>query len=333
MPDERQDAIEAVAAEWVSRLSGEPLRPDERRALDGWLAEHPDHRAAFDYARATWAELGVLRAAPGSLARDFVPPRARKGGPPRRRRTGLLRGAGALAAGVVIAVGLGALWFGDPVTMMLADHRTDPAETRSFLLVDGSTVELGPASAMALQFTAGERRIALLSGIAYVAAVPVSGAEKRPFVVEVAEGSARALGTAFMVERLPDAARVTVVSHRVEVAPDATPGRADSVVLSPGQSVRYDEDGALGPVRQVALKTVTAWRRGRLIFDRVPLAAVVAALNRYRRGRIVIADPALADRRVSGLFDTRKLDAALETIALELGAQKMVVGPFMTVLF
>ena len=59
----------------------------------------------------------------------------------------------------------------------------------------------------------------------------------------------------------------------------------------------------------------------------------MTALNRYRRGRIVIADPALADRRVSGLFDTRKLDAALETVALELGAQKMVVGPFMTVLF
>lgn len=338
VPEDRRNEMEAVAAQWVSRLSGDPLRPDERRDLDRWLAEHPDHQAAFDYARTTWADLGMLRSAPGSLADDVVPAPTHGHAPapymttrrrPHARRTWM----GALAACLVLAVGLGAFWFGDPVTLLRADYRTAPAETRSIVLPDGSTVDLGPASAMALRFDDRERRIELLSGTLYIAAAPMAQAESRPVVVAAADGAAKALGTQFMVDKRHDAVQVTVVEHHVEVTPAAASGPSGGVVLRPGQSVRYHGRTGLGPVQSVALDTITAWRRGRLIFDRVPLGMVVAELNRYRRGHIVIADPALAERRVSGMFETTKLEEALDSIVQELGSRKVAVPPFMTLLF
>ena len=337
MPVDKQDEIEATAARWVSRLSGGPLRPDERRDLDAWLAAHPDHRAAFDYARATWDELGALRAAPGSLINDVVPPRpvasARQQRAARDRRPRILARMAALAACVALAVGLGIFWFGDPATMLLADYRTGPAEMRSVVLPDGSIVDLAPASAVSLRFDDGERRIELLSGTVYVTAAPMTAQERRPFLVQAADGSAKALGTQFMVDSLPNAVQVTVARHRVEVALAAAAGRSGSVVLTRGMAVRYDGSSGLGAVRAVDLGTATAWRRGRLFFDRVPLSTVVATLNRYRRGRIVIANPDLAERTVSGMFETTRLETTLDQIARELGARSIAVPPFVTLMY
>lgn len=335
-PNGRRDDIEATAAEWVIRLGGDPLTPDERQALDRWLAGHPDHQAAFDYARSTWGELTALRRAPGSLADDFVPPPSNASNVARlraRSRPRVWMQAGALAAAVLLAVGLGVTWLGDPVTMLAADYRTAPAETRTVTLPDGSEVDLGPDSAVVLHFDDRERRIELLAGIVHVTAAPMDGDEGRPFVVEAANGVARALGTRFVVDRMPDAVQVTVTEHRVAVAVLPVSDPADAVTLSPGQSVRYDRSVGLGPVLNVNLNHAAAWRRGRLVFDRVPLAEVVAELNRYRHGRIVIADAALRERAVSGVFETTRLDEALASIARELGVRTAAVPPFVTLLY
>lgn len=334
--EDRREGIEATAAEWVIRLGGDPLRPDERRVLDRWLAEHPDHRTAFDDARSTWADLGTLRDTPGSLAGDIVLPPSRAAAllrAPGRSRPRVWVQAGTLAA-VLLAVGLGVTWFGDPVTMLVADYRTAPAETRTVALPDGSSVDLAPASAIALRFDDRERRIELLAGIAFVTAAPMTQSEGRPFVVEAANGVARALGTQFMVDRMPDAVQVMVTQHRVEVASTSEAAKApEAVVLSPGQSVRYDRRAGLGPVQDANLDHLTAWRRGRLVFDRVSLAAVVAELNRYRHGRIIVADAALGDRIVSGVFETARLDEALASIAREVGVRTASVPPFITLLY
>jgi transmembrane sensor len=334
-PAKRRDAVEAEAAAWVIRLGGDPLRAGERRALDRWLAEHADHQAAFDYARSTWAGLAALRDAPGSLSDDIVPSAPGMAPCPvaARFRPRTWVRAGALAATVLIAFGLGILWLGDPITMLTANYRTAPAETRTVALPDGSTADLGPASAVALRFDNRERRIELLAGVVYVTAAPMAAGEGRPFVVEAANGTAEALGTRFIVERLPDAVEVTVTEHRVEVAAAPAAGPVDAAVLSPGQSVRYGQDAGLGPVEDVSLDHVAARRRGRLVFDRAPLSEVVAALNRYRHGRIVVADTALGGRRVSGVFDTSRLDEALASIARELGARTAAVPPFVTLLY
>ena len=68
-------------------------------------------------------------------------------------------------------------------------------------------------------------------------------------------------------------------------------------------------------------------------FDKVSLADVIAQLNRFRRGRIVIADADLARRSVSGVFEIANLNAALATIARELGLRTAALPPFVTVLY
>ena len=73
----------------------------------------------------------------------------------------------------------------------------------------------------------------------------------------------------------------------------------------------------------------TAWRDGRLIFAGQPLAAVLAELNRYRRGRIVLLDRGLGARRVTGAFDARNTDEALDVIAATMGARIRRLSPLL----
>lgn len=331
-----QDEIDSGAALWMARLGDASLSEADRRALDRWLAEDPRHAAAFAEAQAAWALMNDVAASPGALVRAPTPSRSAEviplRPPPERWRPAVWLRAAAMAASLLILIAGAVLWLGDPMVMMAADHRTQPGERRVVALPDGSTVELGPASAIALRYTAAERRVELLSGLAYFTAAPRQGEERRPFVVEAAKGTARALGTQFTVDRFSDSVEVVVVEHEVQVAATAADGRERQVVLSPGQSVRYAGAG-LASTQAVNLDQALAWRRDRLVFDRVPLDHVVAELNRYRHGRIVIGNGALASRTVSGVFDTADPDAALAIIARELGARTASAPPLVTLLY
>ncbi|GLK73854.1 FecR domain-containing protein [Ancylobacter dichloromethanicus] len=323
--DEHADEIGMRAAEWVARLDGSALSEDETRALRSWLAEAPDHRAAFDEASSTWRELSLLRQDPGPL-RDWLPAR-------RQRRAGRrATGIGAVVALAVLAAGMARFHFGDPWLLAAADYRTAPGELRTVILDDGSSVELGPASAIAIDFDDTERRVRFLAGEVYFAAAPRTAAEPRPFVVEAAGGTTTALGTQFVIEEAGAGADVLAIEHRVEVALQHD-GPRQGVVLSPGQEVRYTPDGGMGQVRTRDLEAATAWRRGMLVFNGAPLRHVVETLNRYRRGRIVILDGALAQRRVSGVFATGDLGDAIETMTSELGIRYRSIYPLITVLY
>ncbi len=316
------DETDLRAAEWVIRLDGGTLDDDNRAAFRAWLEEDADHRAAFEEASATWRQMASLKQDPGPL-RGMVPGArasvARK----------VVRLGAVVALVVMAAAGITYNQFGNPLLMLTSDYRTAPGEVRLVHLPDGSTVELGPSSALALDYTAQERRVRLLEGEAFFTAAPRAGAEERPFVTEAAGGETRALGTQFVVDVRDDGAKVLAVEHKIEVSL----GSAPAVVLSPGEEVRYEPDGGLTEVQTRDLAQATAWRRGMLVFDDVPLAAVVDTLNRYRRGRIVIMDSALAQRRVSGVFATSGLSDAISTITAELGVRARSVYPFVTVLY
>lgn len=332
--DDRQ-RIEAEAAEWVIRLGADSIDERERQDFDTWRSRSPRHAQAFDIARNTWGELAELRNDPGTLTGDIV--RAPAGRPEAVASSGAGRwpwlGAAVLSLCLLVTIGFAGLWYGNPITMLTADYRTAPGEKRTVTLPDGSIVDLAPGSAIAMHFSEQERRVELLEGAAFFIAATMGSSENRPFVVQSGNGAARALGTQFLVDRLPDAVEVAVAEHEVRVALSDAGGEAASIVLSPGQSVRYSPETGMGVVRESDVELASAWRRGRLVFDEVPLGEVVAELNRYRRGRIVISDSRLAGRKVSGVFETNDLDNALRTIARELRLGTASVPPLVTVLY
>ena len=74
---------------------------------------------------------------------------------------------------------------------------------------------------------------------------------------------------------------------------------------------------------QFDVDRATSWHRGVLIFDRQPLAKVIEQLNRYRPGRVVLANADLGEREVSGVFRLDMLDSALAILTQELQVQRV----------
>jgi transmembrane sensor len=317
-----QDRIDTIAADWAARAAAGPLTDADRRGFDSWLGEDPRHGIAFAEARRAWAVMGEVAREPGPLHQDIVPAKS-----PRRRAW---RPMAAVAASLMILLAGSILWFGDPSLLLTADHRTAPGERSTVTLADGSTVTLGPATALAIKYSDTERRLELLAGVAYFRAAPLRGDERRPFIVQAANGTVRALGTEFAIDRLANSVEVVVAEH--DVAVTLADGIRREIVLAPGQALRY-ADAGLGPVRQVNVGMATAWQRGRLIFDQMPLGDVVTELNRYRRGRIMITDDALSAKSVSGVFDTANPDNVLTTITRELGVRTASLPPMITLLY
>jgi transmembrane sensor len=297
IPESADDA----ALAWFVRLRDEQVTAGDRHAFEAWLHADPRHERA-------WRELEGIWGALDAVAPDHAPARERPVAMRFRFRLPPLR---RLAAAAMVLLGLAAGWQLVPPGL-LADHRSGIGERRTVALADGSQVELAPGSALDVAFSGGRRGVRLLAGEAFFTVAKEAG---RPFVVEAGAGRVEVLGTAFDV-KIRDEGGVAVVVTENIVAVSAN-GR-EAVRVGEGEGVSYDGEGVSQPSR-ADLDLVGAWRQDQLVFHDAPLDAVVAELERYRRGHIQLVGAGLGSRRVTAVFDARNTDAALDTIAHSLG--------------
>ena len=153
----------------------------------------------------------------------------------------------------------------------------------------------------------------------------------RGFEVEAGRARIRALGTVFEVAAYEDdGVSVTVQEHAVRVEL-AEPGRVAKTVHA-GQRVRTGPDRGMSTPETVDLAEISAWQRGRWVFKGRPLAEVIADLNRYRHGHVLLYDERLKALRVTGVFPLADPDAVLQSILETLGIRAATFGPWLTVL-
>ncbi len=293
-----------AAIEWWTRLDCRAPTPQEREAFVLWLTCDPSNREAFEKVCRIWGDLEGLR--PFIDEFEVAPP----------RRTPHARVAAGLV-GLAFAL-LSYVFFDDAWIMLRAQASTGVAETRMVPLADGSRIELGPRSAISLDFDEGKRNVTLLKGQAWFEVAPDAG---RPFSVLVARGSVTALGTSFDISTTGERTEVTVAQHRVRVM-----AGGPAIIVDEGEQSAFGPGAAAVDPYRVQVDHVTAWRRGKLIFDDRPLTEVVSVLGHYLRGYILILDPSIRERRVSGVFDAAEPMAAISAIEKALGLRALDLG-------
>jgi len=326
----RSDAIGIAAADWALRHEQGALGAAEEQRFADWLAADPGHVAAYE--DAVWAlEATARHAGAGELLDLRRAALMARGSRPMHR----WRWAGGAGLAATLAIG-GATWIATPrPTPSVAMHvdppsaprlakaapprlparrggghyRTGIGERSSITLPDGSVATLDSDSAMDVAFTARERGVHLMRGQALFT---VAHGRPLPFRVYARDDRITAVGTAFNVRIDGAAVKVAMVQGRVHVrvgpaASDSAVDDATDLVLVAGETLRTG-DAAQPMVGRVDTARVASWTSGLLVFDDTRLADAVAEINRYTTRPIAIADAAVGDYRISGVFRSNDPD-------------------------
>lgn len=303
------------AIDLVIRLQNDPANPVALEMIRAWRARGADHEEI-------WAQVAKVHGASGLILTEQRRIERRKSLAP-SRRTFLFAGLAGLTAGAAAYT-----FVPEMLRRAQADFLTAKGEIRRIDLPDGSAVTLGPDSAIALAFTAGQRSIELLAGMAFFEVAPDPS---RPFAVTSEGLSATALGTAFEVSNDAGMLTVSVEHGRVGVEMPQPQGK-DGLQLEGGQWVTFDPGSGSMEQGQRENDQVASWRSNLIFAERESVDALVARIGRWIPGRVVIADPFIGDLRVSGVFDLTDPRLALEAVVHPAGARVRQVSSFMKVI-
>ncbi|KNH08173.1 Iron siderophore sensor protein [Candidatus Burkholderia brachyanthoides] len=249
------------AAQWIVRLTDddEAERSRAREGFDAWKRADPRHAtAAAEIEHLIGTVQGVRTDAAGGsrLARaalDAAHSGSRDG---KRRR--VRRIAAALAIAFVLAMAAWVMLSEWSPAYLMADLHTSTGQWETRVLSDGTRITLNTGTAVNLHYDARRRAIELVQGEILV---DVAKDAARPFLVETADGSMRALGTRFVVDREPDATVLSMIRSRVAVqtTDERAAGSQHVVQVAAGERVRITASG-VGPIEAIDARR----SRGRL---------------------------------------------------------------------
>ncbi len=299
--------LELEAYGWVVRFVSGQASVTDIAALKQWSAQSPSHAAAFDNARRTWTALDPERRR--KLSENVVPLRPALNPsvatPSRLGRRAFLGGAiAASIAGAAVVVARRPLDLWPSLTELVADYRTETGERRQVRLADNISVDMNTQTSIALRSSpANSDRFELISGEALISA------PETPVTVLASEGRVIASNARFNIRHIGQSVCVTCLHGSIEVI---TPGMATA--LHADRQVVYSA-GTLGDLVTVDPAVATAWKDGIVIFDRTPVSDVVAEINRYRQGKVILTNAALGRELFNARFGIQIIDSVVGQIA------------------
>lgn len=310
---------------WAVETAHGEMTAETKANFDAWLAADTRHRGAYIRASA-WllaAENAVVQARPDSAAQPLNPRASDNDnhaitlGAMRRYAT---RWSGrAMAGGSAVAMSLALLIaLGVPLPG-LVDRPDTIASAKTVALKDGSVATLGRDAQIQVSMSDGIRKITLLSG---EASFQVAKDKARPFVVRSGDVYAQATGTVYSVSRVGlTGGTVKVREGSVLVWPRDE--RDQAVLLHAGGTVTLDP----GPLRPASATPKSTPRRlpppelAQISLDNVPVRLAVARFNRVNSTQIILADPAIGDVEIIGLYRANDPENFANAVAAISGAQ------------
>ncbi|MCF8707565.1 FecR family protein [Sphingobium sp. TKS] len=303
------------AATWLARMKG----PDAlawQSEFELWLGADDLHRMAYSHIAETYSLGKNLN--PTKI--EFLVQAEEETKARRLRRL-------AAMVGLAMVVMTPLIYLMRPTTIAERGTAAPPSqfstrigEIRSVDLADGSIVTLDTNTYLDVVFGRDRRELWLKKGRARFNVAH----DGRTFVVHAGAGTVVAHGTVFDVRVDGARAMVRLIQGAIDVH---VPGKVQSEGVIhralPGQAVAFDDSHgvvAVAPSQETEI-VQTTWPDALLDFDGATLGEMAAEANRYSDERLIIADPALATRRVSGTFRVGDPERLADRLAILLDAR------------
>jgi transmembrane sensor len=190
--------------------------------------------------------------------------------------------------------------------------KTVKGQKTNVTLPDGTQVALNSDSEIKFPTVfADSLRKVFLSGEAFFT---VTKDPAKPFVVQTLHSETRVLGTRFDLKAYPTEPSTMLVVEEgvVTFANRQRAGEMDTLVAN--QQIVLT-GGVLQSKKEISASRVLAWRTNVLAFDDLPLAQIVAELERWYGVKIEIKTDALKEQRYTGRFTGASLASVLQSMA------------------
>lgn len=311
---------EEEIAERITRYLAAEATPEERAALEAWIAQQADHKATFEAWKAAWEQ--PLAEASFDTQRGLQQLNARidadhRLGSKSRRLSFIMKMAASLL--LMVAAGVGGYYLhtrAGQQSLVWKQKHTEPGKMTEVTLADGSTVTLHAGSTLKYPEHFGTAlREVYLEGEAFFS---VSKDAHHPFIVHSGTVTTQVLGTSFNVQAFVDesAIAVTVVTGKVLVKEDA-----QEVYLQPAQRAVYNKT-ARSMIKEAAnVAEAIAWKENTLIFNDQSLETVARSLARYYGVTIRLENPAVKQCVFTGKFRNESLAHILQALMFSTGVE------------
>lgn len=228
--------------------------------------------------------------------------------PARRKRKVLsIRYVTAVAAGLVLLIGFGWMFYSYQHPARMLTVLTN-AETQRIELPDGSEVTLNRHSQLSYPETFGKERIVNLNGEAYF---EVSKNPEKPFRVKTNGVTVSVLGTHFNVNAYATDSLIetTLLEGSVAVSDNKN---GNQVILKPNETAVYRKvTGMLTMHSDSDADNEISWRDGILSFDNATMGEIARQLSHHFNVTIQIEGERLRNYKLNASF---KQDETLEEI-------------------
>ncbi|SFW62619.1 FecR family protein [Chitinophaga sancti] len=271
-------------------FAGEAL-PEEAMAIDDWKNSHPDNASLFNASWDAWQMASTHPYSKPDLQAIWQQTISRP-----RRKIRILPWVAA-AACLLTAVALLWLQLRKPATITIAATQQTVTQT----LPDGSVAKITPGGSISYN----NRTIQLKGNGDF----NVKYDPAKPFMVQAGPVQITVLGTAFHVEENDSLVTVQVSSGKVKM------NKASKEIIITAGQMGYYKAGAL------------VLENYHFTFDNNTLGSIIERLSMAYHKKIVLQNPAMADLRISSVFENQALDYILEVITSTLNLKYAYRNP------
>lgn len=299
-------SLEQQAADWYANLKSD--NPDSA-GFATWRLADPAHAKAYQGYEQIWRDANLLANDADLMGELSNIPTAGQ----QTNRSNRYPWSMFSAAAAVLLVSFLALFMLQNQPQL--DNFSTPIGARlTVQLADGSEVTLDADSQLQVSMTSQQRAVQLIKGRARF---DVAKDSARPFVVSTNQGSVRAVGTIFDVNKSQQAFHVALLEGIVEVA---AKHRVEKLMMTAGKQTTVSNTQGIATPIEISLDS-QSWTRGLLQFNATPLSVAIEQINRYLKKPLRVKDPRVAELLISGSFSSKEPEKIIKALTLMFGLQ------------